>query len=122
MTANGLPRILVCASQPGTLAELRHLLAGIGCELVGHPLNTSDPDGVSHFQLILVEGGQSAGAALEMCRRLRERLDKVFVPILYLTDDQTPAARLASFESGADTYLLRPFAAGELLAQVKALL
>ncbi|HEY7309911.1 MAG TPA: SpoIIE family protein phosphatase [Gemmataceae bacterium] len=121
MTANGLPRILVCIRQPNTLAEMRHLLAGAGCEVVGHLLGASDPDRANLFQSIVIEGGQGA-AALDLCRRLRERLDNQFVPILYVTDDGSPAARLASFECGADTYLLRPFAAGELLAQVKALL
>jgi sigma-B regulation protein RsbU (phosphoserine phosphatase) len=122
MSANGLPRILICASQPNTLAEMHPLLAGSGCELAKHLLGTADPDGVGLYQLIIVEGNQGTAAALDWCRRLRERLDNLFVPILYLTDDPSPAARLASFESGADTYLLRPFAAGELLAQVKALL
>src|SRR5262249_7645165 len=36
--------------------------------------------------------------------------------------DPSPAARLASLENGADTYLLWPFAPGELLAQVQVFL
>src|SRR5262249_356832 len=62
------------------------------------------------------------GPALELCRRLKPRLEEAFVPILFITDDHYPASRLASFEAGADTYLLRPFIAGELIAQVDALL
>src|SRR5262249_22012829 len=45
-----------------------------------------------------------------------------FVPILFVTCNHTPTARLASLECGADTYLLRPFAPDELLAQVRAFL
>src|SRR5207247_649251 len=41
---------------------------------------------------------------------------------LYLTGDLAPRARLASLESGADAYILRPFEPAELLAQVQALL
>ncbi len=122
MSVNGLPRILVCANQPGTLAELRHLLAGIGCDLTGHLLDTPDPDGPGDYQLIAIEGGRCSGPALDLCRRLRERLDARFVPILYLTEDRGDAARLAGFEAGADVCLLRPFARGELLAQARALL
>ncbi len=122
MSVNGPPRILVCVNQPAILAEMRHLLAGTGCQLSGHLLGTPDPDGSASHQLIVIEGSQCASAALALCRRLRERLDDQFVPILYLTDDRGPAARVESFEMGADTYLLRPFASGELLAQVKALL
>src|SRR6185437_4796406 len=122
MTANGLPRILVCAHQPATLAEMRHLLAGTGCELTGHLLGTPDPDGASNHQLILLEGSRCPTAALDLCRRLRDRLDASFVPILYLTDDGGSSSRLSAFEAGADTYLLRPLASGELAAQVRALL
>ena len=50
------------------------------------------------------------------------RIEDGFTPILYVTDDHTPAARLACFEAGADAYLLRPFAPEELLAQARALL
>jgi sigma-B regulation protein RsbU (phosphoserine phosphatase) len=119
MIANGSPRILVCASQPCTLAELRHLLAGVGRELVEHLIGAPDPDGANGCQLIVLEGSQ---AALDLCRRLRNRLDDRFVPILYLSEDGSPASRLASFEAGADTYLARPFAVGELLAQARSLL
>ncbi len=119
MIANETPRILVCASQPSTLAEMHHLLAGIGRELVEHQIGTPDPDGASSYQLIILEGSH---AALDLCRRLRDRLGNVFVPILYLSEDDSPASRLASFEAGADTYLARPFAVGELLAQSRALL
>ena len=117
MTVNGLPRILLCAHQPSALAEMRHLLTGTGCELTAHLFGTPDPQEPNGHQLIVVEGSQCPAAALELCRRLRDRLDHHFVPLLYLADD-----RLAGFESGADACLQRPFAPGELLAQVKALL
>jgi sigma-B regulation protein RsbU (phosphoserine phosphatase) len=117
MTANGLPRILLCAPQASALAELRHLLAGTGCELSPHLLGAADPHEANGYQLIVVEGSPCSAAALELCRRLRERHEQHFVPLLYVSDD-----RLAGFESGADACLQRPFSAGELLAQVKALL
>jgi sigma-B regulation protein RsbU (phosphoserine phosphatase) len=49
-------------------------------------------------------------------------LGERFVPILFVTADASPASRLASLQSGADAYLLRPFEPAELLAQVQALL
>jgi sigma-B regulation protein RsbU (phosphoserine phosphatase) len=41
--------------------------------------------------------------------------------MLFISPDPSPAARLASLESGVDAYLLRPFDPAELLAQVRAL-
>ncbi len=117
MTADGLPHILLCGPQPSALAELRHLLAGTGCEMTSHLLGSAEPREANGYQLIVVEGGSNPGAALELCRKLRERFEVPFVPLLYLADD-----RLAGFESGADVCLQRPFAPGELHAQVKALL
>jgi sigma-B regulation protein RsbU (phosphoserine phosphatase) len=117
MTVNGLPRILFCAAQPSALAEMRHLLAGTGCELIAHLLGSAEPREANGYQLIVVEGGATPAAALDLCRRLRERHDHFFIPLLYLADE-----RLAGFESGADACLQRPFTPGELLAQVKALL
>ena len=55
----------------------------------------------------------------EVCKRLRHGSD---VPILMLTAKGTVADKVAGLESGADDYLVKPFAFDELLARVKALL
>lgn len=57
-----------------------------------------------------------------MCVQLRRRLAESFVPILIISDDASPRARLANLEAGADSYLLRPFEEAELLGQVEAFL
>src|SRR5260370_580908 len=111
-------KILVCAPHVNHLAELRRMLEGHGHEVDGHLLGSPDPDGLRGFRLVVLEGSGQVGEALELCRRLRPRLEEGFVPILFVTDDHSPTTRLASFEAGADTYLLRPFVPGELIAQV----
>ncbi|HEY7328971.1 MAG TPA: hypothetical protein VH592_15110, partial [Gemmataceae bacterium] len=120
MSVNGPPRILICTHQPGTVAEMRTLLAGSGCELTFHQLANSDPERPSGYKLLLVDGGPAA-TSLDLCRRLRERTDPVFIPLLYVSSEPETGARSSVFESGADAYLARPFAPGELLAQVHAL-
>jgi sigma-B regulation protein RsbU (phosphoserine phosphatase) len=115
-------KILVCAPNVNLLAELRRLLEGHGHEVDGHLLGTPDPDGLPGFRLIVLDGSGQISDALELCRRLRPRLEEGFVPILFVTDDHSPPTRLASFEAGSDTYLLRPFIPGEMIAQVSALL
>jgi sigma-B regulation protein RsbU (phosphoserine phosphatase) len=117
MRADGKPRVLVCVREISTLTEVHRLLTDGGHEVGGHLLGSPEPEHLEQYQLLIVEGD---GQGLELCRRLRQRCDENFVPILFVTSDPDPIARLASFEAGADTYLLRPFAPGELLAQVRA--
>src|SRR2546428_1325801 len=57
---------------------------------------------------------------LEVARRLRAAEDNV--PILMLTARDAIADRVKGLETGADDYLVKPFAPEELLARVKALL
>src|SRR5579859_5512187 len=57
---------------------------------------------------------------LEVARRLREAGDSI--PILMLTARDTVADRVQGLETGADDYLVKPFAPEELVARVKALL
>jgi two-component system response regulator MprA len=56
---------------------------------------------------------------IEVSKRLREGSD---VPILMLTAKGTIPDKVAGFESGADDYLVKPFAFDELLARVKVLI
>jgi two-component system, OmpR family, response regulator MprA len=67
--------------------------------------------------LDILMGGLSG---LEVCRRLRAAGDRT--PILMLTARETIKDRVAGLETGADDYLVKPFALEELLARVKALL
>ncbi len=56
---------------------------------------------------------------LEVCRRLRAAGD---VPILVLTARGTISDRITGLDSGADDYMVKPFAFDELLARIRALL
>jgi two-component system response regulator MprA len=54
-----------------------------------------------------------------VCRRLRGK--GLALPILLLTARDAVADRVAGLDAGADDYLVKPFAAEELLARVRAL-
>src|SRR5919201_694373 len=55
----------------------------------------------------------------ETCRRLREA--GVWAPVLMLTARDAVEDRVEGLDSGADDYLLKPFAFAELLARLRAL-
>ena len=55
----------------------------------------------------------------DVCRRLRE--DGVRSPVLMLTARDSVDDRVAGLDSGADDYLVKPFAFAELLARLRAL-
>lgn len=57
-------------------------------------------------------------SGLEVCRRLRAASD---VPILILTAKDAVSDRVKGLDSGADDYLVKPFAFEELLARLRAL-
>jgi two-component system response regulator MprA len=57
---------------------------------------------------------------LAVCRRLRDK--GLALPILLLTARDAIDDRVDGLDAGADDYLVKPFAAAELLARVRALL
>lgn len=101
--------------------EMRPPLEQAGLTVGVLALNAEPPDVVAH-ELIVLDAGARSRDALSLCRRLRVRNTDSFVPILYVTADSSPSARLAGLEAGADACLLRPFAPGELIAQARAFL
>jgi sigma-B regulation protein RsbU (phosphoserine phosphatase) len=112
--------IIACAAQEALLADLRRAFSASGFATAGYLLDAESPD-LRGCRLMVIDGRQQLAEALELCRRLRRRLEG-FVPILFVTDNPSAENRIATLEAGADTYLLAPLAPGELLAQGRALL
>ena len=59
---------------------------------------------------------------LELCRRVRARAGKSYLPILMLTALDTEPQLITGFDAGADDYVGKPFPAEVLLARVRRLL
>ncbi|MCC2631886.1 MAG: two component transcriptional regulator, winged helix family protein [Patescibacteria group bacterium] len=57
---------------------------------------------------------------LEICKEVRKK--GLHLPILVLTAKDQPHERVLGLDSGADDYLIKPFAFEEFLARVRALL
>ena len=72
------------------------------------------------YDLIILDIMMPKKDGLEVCRNLRAR--KVSTPLLMLTAKDTIEDRVKGLDTGADDYLVKPFAFSELLARVRALL
>ena len=69
--------------------------------------------------LLVLDWGMPRLDGLEVARRLRAA---EAIPILMLTAHDAVSDRVAGLDSGADDYLVKPFAPAELLARLRALL
>ena len=69
------------------------------------------------FDLILLDIMMRGLSGLEVCRRIR---DKVDCPILFLSAKDSVKDIIAGLNLGADDYLTKPFALEELAARVQA--
>lgn len=72
------------------------------------------------FDVIVLDLMLPGMDGLTLCRRYRESSDKQ-TPILMLTARDTLDDKLVGFQSGADDYLVKPFALEELSARLTAL-
>jgi len=72
-----------------------------------------------HPDLVILDGMLPGMDGLEVCRRLREGGGE---PILMLTARDEISDRVHGLDSGADDYVVKPFALEELMARVRALL
>ena len=72
------------------------------------------------FDLILLDLGLPGRDGLHILTTLRSK--GVKTPVLVLTARDTLQDRVAGLDSGADDYLVKPFAFAELLARIRALM
>jgi two-component system response regulator MprA len=70
-------------------------------------------------EVIVLDVGLPGMDGLAVCRRLRAK--GISTPIIMLTARDAVPDRVAGLESGADDYLVKPFATEELVARVRAL-
>lgn len=74
---------------------------------------------VADFDVIVLDVMLPIRDGLEVCRMLRQR--GVRTPVLMLTAKDAVEDRVLGLDSGADDYLVKPFAFAELLARLRAL-
>ncbi len=117
-----MPRLLVVEDETKLLRSLQH-----GLEAEGHVV-TPAASGLeasallagNTFDCVVLDWMLPGKDGLPVLRDLRVTGNRV--PVLMLTARDTVADRVLGLESGADDYLVKPFAFAELVARIQALL
>ncbi|MEN0612957.1 two-component system response regulator PmrA [Klebsiella indica] len=74
----------------------------------------------NHYSLLVLDLGLPDEDGLHFLARIRR--EKFSQPVLILTARDTVDDRISGLDTGADDYLVKPFALGELNARIRALL
>ncbi|HYW27775.1 MAG TPA: response regulator transcription factor [Terriglobales bacterium] len=115
------PHVLVVDDDARIVAALKRALHYEGCSV---DVALDGPAALASAasrppDLVLLDLMLPGIDGVEVCRRLRAADD---VPILMLTARDATAERVRGLDSGADDYVVKPFAYEELMARVRALL
>jgi len=114
-------RVLIVEDQRKIAAFLRRGLEeeGYAVDLALDGEEGLDFAAAAPYDLVVLDIMLPKRDGLSVCHELRQRGCRV--PILMLTARDTVEDRIAGLDSGADDYLTKPFAFGEFLARVRAL-
>ena len=117
----GAPSLLIVEDEPALAASMGDYLVGRGY-LVDHAADGHAGlrmalDG--RYDAVVLDLGLPRLDGLEVCRRLRESGHGV--PVLMVTARHALEDKLKGFVQGADDYLAKPFALGELAARLAVL-
>jgi len=115
-------RILVVEDEPAIAAFVNQGLteAGYAVDLASDGAEALHWVAIAEYDLVLLDVMLPDRDGLSVCREIRAR--GRHTPVLMVTARDTVDDRVAGLDSGADDYLVKPFALAELLARVRALL
>ena len=114
-------RILVCDDDPQILRALRLVLRGAGYEVLASASaeEALDRAAVSGPHAAIIDLMLPDRPGIEVCRELRSWSE---LPIIVLSAVNDEATKIAALQGGADDYVTKPFAPGELVARLEAVL
>jgi two-component system KDP operon response regulator KdpE len=113
--------ILVVDDEPQIRRVLRATLSSNGYEVI----EAKDGQEVVEMvvterpELILLDVNMPGVSGLEACSKIRMSFDG---PIIMVTVRNAERDKIAALDAGADDYIVKPFAIGELLARIRAAL
>src|SRR6476646_5201317 len=114
-------RVLVVEDEPRMAALVRRGLVeeGHAADVAGNGEEALWLAQAHPYDAIVLDVMLPGLDGFETCRRLRG--EGVWAPVLMLTARDAVEDRVAGLDSGADDYLVKPFAFAELLARLRAL-
>ncbi|HEY5389565.1 MAG TPA: response regulator transcription factor [Solirubrobacteraceae bacterium] len=114
-------RVLVCDDDPQILRALRLILRGAGYEVItgASAEEALDRAAVTSPHVAIVDLMLPDRPGIEVCRELRSWSE---LPIIVLSAVADEEAKIEALQVGADDYVTKPFAPGELVARVQAVL
>ena len=115
------PRILVVDDEPQFLRALKTNLRGAGYEVatattVAEALTSA---GLQPPEAIILDLLLPDGSGTDVCRELRQWTQ---APIIVVSAVGEEGQKITALDAGADDYVTKPFAIGELLARLRAAL
>ncbi|KFD19009.1 BasR/PmrA family transcriptional regulator [Tatumella ptyseos ATCC 33301] len=93
---------------------------GYTCDGVSSARMADNSLKTSQYSLMILDLGLPDEDGLQLLLRLRR--EKMALPVLILTARDTLSDRITGLDSGADDYLIKPFALEELTARIRALI
>jgi two-component system phosphate regulon response regulator PhoB len=76
----------------------------------------------THVDLVLLDWMLPVMSGIEVCRQIRRKPESRDLPVIMVTARGEEGDRIRGLDTGADDYVTKPFAIGELLARIRALL
>jgi DNA-binding response OmpR family regulator len=115
-------RILVIEDNPDIASNIGDYLSDRGnvVDFAGDGVTGLHLAVVNDYECIVLDLMLPGMDGLEVCRKLRQEARK-HTPVLMLTARDALQQKLAGFETGADDYMVKPFALQELEARIQVL-
>jgi two-component system, OmpR family, KDP operon response regulator KdpE len=113
--------ILIVDDEPQIRRVLRATLSSNGYEVIEAKTGQEAIEMVvtERPELILLDVNMPGMSGLEACSKIRLSFDG---PIIMVTVRNAERDKIAALDAGADDYVVKPFAIGELLARIRAAL
>ena len=114
-------RVLVCDHEPQSVRALRVVLrlAGFDVDATSTAEQALKAAELRTPDAAIIELALPDGDGVELCRRLRAWSAMPLIVLSVLRDEDH---KVRALEAGADDYVTKPFAAGELVARLRAIL